>query len=142
VGPAFKHILCPVDFTDKNTAALDVVFEMAANRQAQVTLLHVIERIEHAEDAETKQFFATLEAKARTNMAVLAQRFVDAGLEIATQIIYGRRGPEIVRHTLEANVDLVVLSSHKVAMDQMAGGWATLSYQVSILCPCPVLLVK
>jgi hypothetical protein len=102
----------------------------------------VIERIEYAEDAETKQFYAMLAAKARGKMEQLAQRFAAAKLKIDSRIVYGRRGPEIVRCALQTDVDLVVLSSHKIDMDEIAGGWATLSYQVSILCPCPVLLVK
>ncbi len=136
----FQHILCPVDFTGKNITALDVVYAMLP--QSRVTLLHVIERIEYAEDEETQQFYDGLEKKARTHLGELAQRFLDAGRPIKTQIIYGRRGPEIVRHAIDAAVDLVVLSSHKIDREQLSGGWATLSYQVSILCPCPVLLVK
>jgi nucleotide-binding universal stress UspA family protein len=140
VQSLFQHILCPVDFTDKNTPALDVVYAMLP--QSRVTLLHVIERIEYAEDEETQQFYNGLEEKARERLAEMAQRFVDAGRSIETHTIFGRRGPEIVRYAIDADVDLVVLSSHKIDRQQLTGGWATLSYQVSILCPSPVLLVK
>jgi nucleotide-binding universal stress UspA family protein len=140
VQSLFRHILCPVDFTDKNTSALDVVYAMLP--QSRVTLLHVIERIEYAEDEETQQFYNGLEEKARERLAEMAQRFVDAGRSIETHTIFGRRGPEIVRYAIDADVDLVVLSSHKIDRQQLTGGWATLSYQISILCPFPVLLVK
>ena len=38
--------------------------------------------------------------------------------------------------------DLVVMSSHKPDLSKPLQTWATLSCQVSVLCPCPVLLVK
>ena len=40
------------------------------------------------------------------------------------------------------DTDLIVLTSHKVAVDKEGEGWGTLSYQLGILAPCSVLLVK
>jgi hypothetical protein len=38
--------------------------------------------------------------------------------------------------------DLILLRSHPVGTDAPNRGWATLSYRVAVLAPCPVLLVK
>ena len=138
----FKHILSPVDFTEKNRPALDVVLEMAQQNGARVTLLHVIERVEYAEDEEIREFYTVLEEKARANLAAMTQRFVEEGIVVEQGIVFGRRGPEIVRYSIEHQADLIVLSSHKIDPTHVAEDWATLSYQVSILCPCHVLLVK
>jgi nucleotide-binding universal stress UspA family protein len=63
-------------------------------------------------------------------------------LEIEPAIVFGRRGPQIVQYADQHQMDLIVLSSHVVDPRRPGEGWATLSYQVSIACPCPVLLVK
>jgi nucleotide-binding universal stress UspA family protein len=118
---------------------------MAQLSRARVTLLHVIERVEHAEDTEDEEiqeFYRGLEQKARERFKPMTARFVDQGLSVEQQIVYGRRGPEIVRYTIEHEADLIVLSSHRIDPSEQPLEWATLSYQVSILCPCPVLLVK
>jgi len=47
-----------------------------------------------------------------------------------------------VREAVDRKVDLVVVSSHKVDPAATVQSLGTLSYQVSILCECPVLLVK
>lgn len=138
----FQHILCPVDFTDKNAAALQVTRDMASWNEARVTLLHVIERVQYADDEEIQSFYSSLEEKAMGHLEQMAQQFADQRSDVQQCVVYGRRGPEIVRYTVEHGVDLVVMSSHQVDLSDLAGEWATLSYQVSILCPCPVLLVK
>ena len=138
----FQHILSPVDFTEKNMAALEITRDLASWNNARVTLLHVIERVQYADDEGIRGFYRALEAKARDNLQQMARQFIDEGLTVEQNVVYGRRGPEIVRYTIEHEVDLVVMSSHQVDLSDLAGEWATLSYQVSILCPCPVLLVK
>ena len=39
-------------------------------------------------------------------------------------------------------VDLTIMKSHKVDLEDRSHGWGTISYKVSILAQCPVLLVK
>ncbi len=41
--PRFQHILVPLDFTEKNLAALNIAFDLAIANHARVTLLHIIE---------------------------------------------------------------------------------------------------
>jgi nucleotide-binding universal stress UspA family protein len=138
----FTHILVPVDFTEKNRAALDVAFQLASRIRSRITLLHVIEKVEYADDEETHDFYQMLEVKANNELAGMAQRFLDNQLTVDQQIVFGRRRSEIVRASLDRNVDLVLLSSHKIDLDKPPKDWGTLSYQVSVLCQCPVLLVK
>jgi nucleotide-binding universal stress UspA family protein len=138
----FRHILVPLDFTEKNQAAVEVAVNLAQLHKARVTLIHVIERIEYAEDDSLAGFYDSLRRKAENKMTPFAKAFRDAKIEVTQEIVIGNRGQDIVTYAADENVDLVVLSSHAVNLDDGPRGWATLSYQVAILCPCPVLLVK
>lgn len=140
--PRFQHLLVPVDFTGKNLAALDIAFEIAVQNQARVTLLHVIETIADLTDAEINDFYSRLETRANTELETMAQRFAEAGLKIDRKIRYGKRLREIVQDSIDRQIDLIVLSSHKIEKDQPVENWGTLSYQISVICQCPVLLVK
>ena len=138
----FEHILVPVDFTTKNTRAINLARELAVQNQARITLLHVIETISYTDDDAVKGFYETLEKKADNEFDRLLRPLRDVGLDVQQDLIYGRRGPEIVRYALEQDADLIVLSSHSISPQDRERGWATLSYQVSIFCQCPALLVK
>jgi nucleotide-binding universal stress UspA family protein len=140
--PRFQHILVPVDFTEKNLAALDVAFEMAVANHARVTLLHVVETMDVDSDAELEQFYATLQSRADSELERMAQRFVAAKIAVDRKIRFGKRLQEIVHDSADRKADLIVMSSHKPDLQNPTQTWATLSYQVSVLCPCPVLLVK
>jgi universal stress protein A len=140
--PRFQHILVPVDFTEKNMPALDVAFELAVANRARVTLLHVIETMDVESDAELEQFYTRLQSRADSELERIAQRFVAGKLAVDRKIRFGKRLSEIVRDSVDRKADLIVMSSHKPDLQKPAQTWATLSYQVSVLCPCPVLLVK
>ena len=139
----FQKILLPLDFTAKNQAALRCALRLAKQNRASVTLLHVIETIEYADDdSEILLFYEKLKQRARANLASRAESFEQAGVRVHEKIVMGKRAHAIVRYALKKEFDLIVLSSHKVNLNEPHRGWATLSYQVSILSQCPVLLVK
>lgn len=141
VTNVFNHILVPVDFTEKSTQSLDVAIQMATLYHAHLTLLHVIETLEY-EDEELKPFYTMLESTAWTKLKPLAEMCTTAGIEVSQDVIFGHRAVSIVDYAADKKADLLVLSSHKVASDQPPKNLLTLSYQVSIMCQCPVLLVK
>ncbi len=141
--PRFRHLLVPLDFSPKNMAALDIAFEIAEVNAARVTLLHVIERIdEAAEDQESDAFYERLRQRADAELESRCQRFVEAGLSAEYKVRFGKRAEEIVQFVIERDVDLVVLSSHPIDQGEPVRSVATISYQVSVFAPCPVLLVK
>ncbi len=142
MSPSFKHILIPVDFSKKNDDALGTARDLAQSHNARVTILHVIEKVEHDEDPQIQRFYDELEVKAESSMREMAKRLSKSDLEVQREVVFGRRGREIVQYTMDHEIDLVVLSSHKVNLEFTARDWDTLSYQVSVLCPCSVLLVK
>lgn len=141
----FRNILVPVDFTLKNEAALNTALDLArgpGDGVAKVTLLHVIETIEHVEFDEMKDFYRGLETRAAAKLFGMEERFKSAAIPVYHDILYGKRAEAIVRHAEELEVDLIVLSSHKVDRDHPALSVGTISYRIAIVARCPVLLVK
>ena len=141
----FRKILVPVDFTEKNEAALASAIEIAGRSdgaESEVTLLHVIETIEHVEFDEMKDFYRGLEARAAARLFTMEERFQGAGVRVRHDILYGKRAEAIVRFAEDHEMDLMILSSHKVDREHPALGWGTISYRVAIVVRCPVLLVK
>ena len=140
--PRFKHILIPLDFTEKNLEALNIAFDLAVVNRARVTLLHVVEQISGEADEELAAFYARLRVRAETELESRSQRFDEVGIVVDCKIRIGHRLHEIVTDSIDRAADLIVMSSHKPDLDRPLQTWATLSYQVSVLCQCPVLLVK
>lgn len=142
----FRKILLPVDFTDKNEAALAAALQTASHQEpeqrGEVELLHVIETIEHIGFDEMSAFYRGLETRASAKLFAMEERFKAAGIPVHHEILYGKRAETVVRHAEERGTDLIVLSSHRVDRDHPALGWGTISYRIAIVARCPVLLVK
>lgn len=142
MDPMFRHILVPLDFTHKNNAALEFAQQIAQQSQARVTLLHVIEKIPYADDEDTTNFYQMLRERAQANLLERLDGFKESDVSTSVSILMGKTAPSILSYSLSEEVDLIIMSSHKVRFDETPQGFASLSYQVSILCQCPVLLVK
>jgi len=139
----FTHILVPLDLSTKNARALAVALEMARRDHARVTLLHVIERIEHIPLGEMQGFYRRLEMHARRRLGLAARRLATKGVEVEPVVLIGAPARDIVRHATANKVDLIVMSSHAITSLARPGyGLGTTSYKVGILCRCPIMLVK
>jgi universal stress protein A len=139
---SYRHILVPLDFTEQNERALEVAKGMCRPGPSRVTLLHVIETIDYVANEEVEQFYKMLTDRAHRKLEDIAARFRVDGIEVEQKVVLGKRARGTVMYVLENEVDLVVLSSHRVDLNDIPKGLGTLSHQVSILCPCDVLLVK
>lgn len=139
----FRKLLVPVDFTEKNEAALSSAVEIASGSEGgQVTLLHVIETIEHIGFEEMADFYRGLEARAAARLFQMEEKLKKAGVRARHEVVYGKRAETIVSYAEEHDTDLLILSSHKVDRDHPALGFGTISYRIAIVARCPVLLVK
>jgi len=136
----FRRILVPVDFTKKSERAVRIAARMAVDRRASLILLHVIERVDAGEPRGLAGFYRKLESSARRRMAVLVERALPA--RASAEILYGNRVNEILRFAGARGIDLIVMSSHRLATRHPGEGWGTISYKVGLLSRCPVLLVK
>jgi nucleotide-binding universal stress UspA family protein len=138
----FHRIMVPLDLTNRNIPALEIAMKMALQNRASVTLLHVIETLEDSSFDEFNKFYQRLERQARDKLTRLAEEFVEKGVVIHQEVIYGKRAEEIIKHAMEHQIDLIVLTSHKIDLQSPTQGWGSISYKVGILSQCPVLLVK
>jgi len=139
----FKNILVPTDLTKKSKKALEIAVEMAVSKDPhEVTLLHVIETIKDTAFEEFEGFYDKLKQRADKEMLEIAQNYKQANIIVKTRIEYGNRVREIVKFAHDNDVDLIVLSSHRLDKADPAQGWATISYRVGILAHCPVMMVK
>jgi nucleotide-binding universal stress UspA family protein len=136
----FRRILVPVDFTKKNSRAVRMAARLASERGAEVRLLHVIERVDAGEPQALSGFYRKLESNARQKMKELLA--ATGASQARAEILYGNRVNEILRYASEKKVDLIVMSSHRLALKHPGENWGTISYKVGILSRCPVLLVK
>jgi len=138
----FRRILVPVDFTPRSGRVVRTAARLAANSKAATTLLHVIERIDADAPGSLAGFYRKLEKNARRKMSELLEDFTRKGLDARAEVLYGSRVNEILRYAEEQNVDLIVMSSHKLPVRRGGENWGTISYKVGILARCPVMLVK
>jgi nucleotide-binding universal stress UspA family protein len=138
----FQKILVPVDLTDVHQPALDIAARLAQESAGEVTLLHVIEVIAEVWAGEDREFYDRLEQKARDHLARLGQYLGERTVPRREEVVFGSRAPDIVRYAVEAGIDLIVLKSHRIDLQNPSAGWGTVSYKVGILAQCPILLVK
>lgn len=138
----FKNILVPTDLTDKSIKALEIATGMIKEPTYRITLLHVVETIDDEGEGEFSEFYNKLADRAGRKMAELVNEYGTDKIDINTEIIYGKRVSEIVKYASKKEIDLIILSSHKLDDMESISGWATISYRVGILAPCPVMMVK
>ena len=138
----FKKILVPVDLTDTHQHAIEIAAQLAGEADGQVILLHVVEVVPGLWVEEERDFYDRIESAARDHLARLGRQLDDLHVARREEIIFGNRAEEIVRYAMETDVDLIVLSSHRIDLKNPGAGWGTLSYKIGILSQCPVLLVK
>ncbi|MFO7986724.1 MAG: universal stress protein [Desulfatiglandaceae bacterium] len=138
----FKNVLVPTDFSGEDTHALDIAVKLGAMDNGKISLIHVIEIIANATFEEFADFYKKLEKKAVKDLHRMIVQLQDPRVEIMPEVLYGNRAQELLRFVEERKIDLIVMKSHKVDVEDRAQGWGTISYKVGILAPCPVMLVK
>lgn len=138
----FQRILVPVDFSEKNDRSLEIALHMAKATSGTVYLLHVIELIADTSFEEFSDFYSAIEREAAQKMEQLYARFKTDNTQIEHAVIYGNRVPDIIRMANEHEVDLIIMNSHRIDMSEPTASWGTISYKVSVLANCPVMLVK
>ena len=138
----FQHILVPTDFSERSRQALDIAVNLAVMSQGSVTLLHVIETMANTTFAEFEDFYKKLEAQAEQKMADLIAPYEPGQVAIHPSIVYGQRVQEILRVAEDHHIDLIVMNSHKINLEDPSQGWGIISYKVGVLAQCPIMLVK
>jgi nucleotide-binding universal stress UspA family protein len=138
----FKNILVPTDFLDDDQHALDIAVRLCSMDNGKISLLHVIEVIQNTTFEEFEDFYSGLEKRSFKGLNNIIDRLDTQEITVEPRVVYGNRTREIVRYAEENSADLIIMKSHKVDLEERSQGWGTISYKVSILAQCPVLLVK
>ena len=138
----FQHILVPTDLSEKSQKALDIAVRLASQGASRITLLHVVETIEDADCDEFDSFYRSLGKRSWKKMEKMLDPYRGQDVAVEREVAYGKRVRAIIQFARDREIDLVVLSSHRVDTESLDQGWGTISYQVGILSPCPVMLVK
>ncbi len=100
-----RRIMCPVDFSESSTAALDDAASLAQQLGAQLLIVHVDEHTLLTGAASSS--LASKMAERRTQLEGLAPR-VD-GVAYEHHLVRGKAAEEIARFARLHNVDLVVM---------------------------------
>jgi len=129
-----SQILYCTDFSENSERALGYAISVAAEYDAELTLLHVLEEI--PTPGQTQEAIAT--AAAQLDKLITPEQ--RQAIRIKTVVRAGKPYEEILKHTLETDADLVVVGVRGAgALDAAVFGSTT--YRVIQLGPCPVLAV-
>ncbi|HUQ93169.1 MAG TPA: universal stress protein [Bryobacteraceae bacterium] len=103
----FRHILFPVDFSQRSYSAAPQVESLARHYSAKTTLLHVIW---HGETAKSTLTFIPAGQMLARLAAFTKDRF--PSLVAACELVEGEPAQAIVKFAREKGVDLIMLPSH------------------------------
>ena len=147
-GPAlYKTILCPLDFSDASTRALDYAMSLAKEADARLILLHVIESLlgeggaaemGHLSVAEFHRYLEG-DAVAKLKSVVPEQARVWSAPE--ERVTRGRAYREILSVAKDEGVELIVMGVQgRSALNRLVFGSTT--HHVIREAVCPVLTVR
>ena len=129
-----SRILFCADFSKSSERALNYALSGAAEYDAELTLLHVLEEVPGP--AKTEDALA----EAREQLDKLIPPDVRKTRKVKTVVRIGKPYREIIQFALEAQIDLVAMGVRgRGALDRAVFGSTT--YRVMQLGPCPVLAV-
>ncbi len=138
----YHNVLVPVDLSQKGAIAIAAAVAVADPPETSITLIHVIETLQDVEYDELESFYGRIKEKAEKTLARWTDELSAKGFEAGAEIVFGRRGAEVLRYADERNVDLIVMTSHSLDRDNPAEGFGTLSHQLALLSGCSVLLAR
>jgi nucleotide-binding universal stress UspA family protein len=116
--------------------------KLATPSQGTIHLLHVIETIPGFSVEEEPEFYGRLEKSASQHLEALSAPLRESGIRVEADVIYGPRAKTILEETGKIGADLLVIQSHRIDGERRGEGLGTLSHQVGLFAPCPVLLVR
>jgi nucleotide-binding universal stress UspA family protein len=143
----FRHILCPVDFSDSSLGALELAINLAEEADAQLTVLHVEEmspalnQEPAAIDVDFSRMRETAAADVGRRLHALIPEQARTFCTVDTAVVHGRAYREILRQAAERQSDLIVMGVHgRGALDLLMFGSTT--HHVIRASGCPVLIVR
>jgi nucleotide-binding universal stress UspA family protein len=142
----FKRLLCPIDFSDASNAAATTAFAVAAEAEAKILFVHVLEGPEEDEARESRSFnvpeYRRLrEQEAGAQLAALIPADARRWCEPAGRLAHGKPYREILRIAEEESIDLIVMGVHGRNPIDLALFGSTTNHVVR-RARCPVLTLR
>lgn len=141
----FKRILCPIDFSAPSDAAVELATSIAAEGDASLTLLHVIEP-DPDEPLTTRpitmpEYHRERDCEARKRLGAYVADDARDWCKPATRISRGKPYREILAIAAEDSADLIVMGVHGRNPIDLALFGSTTNHVVR-RATCPVMTVK
>lgn len=141
----YKTILCPVDFSDASSRALEYAVSLAKEAGARLILLHVVEGV-NDQPREMAHFtvpeygrYLEEDAMARLKAAIPGE--ARAGFTLEERVAVGKAYREILRIAADTGAELIVMGVHgRGAVDHWLFG-AT-AHHIIREATCPVLTLR
>jgi len=136
----FHKILLPLDLTEKHQPAIRTAIDLAKSHGGEILLFHVIESI--AGVPLTESFYEKLTHVAQSFLSRLQREVTESGVRCQCKVVIGHRVQDSSAYAAESAADLIIVTAPKFDAQSPAPSLGSLSYRISILAPCPVLIVK
>ena len=140
-----NSILIPTDFSELSESALKVGISIAKRQNAEITLLHVIDRFAYLQPTEvflpdislTPDIILMMEDRLK---GFSDQVLIDTGIKVTGKVLAGQPSERICRFAYEENISLIIMGTHGTSglREFFIGSEA---YSVVKNAPCPVLTI-
>jgi nucleotide-binding universal stress UspA family protein len=141
----YKHLLCPVDFSESSNAALTFAFSLAKEADANLTLLHVFEWPPDDEPLtqrfDVAAYRQTVEREAHSRLSALITDDVRTWCTPSLRFAHGKPYRAILDAARSAGTDLIVIGVRgRNPLDLTVFG--STANQVVRHASCPVLTLR
>jgi nucleotide-binding universal stress UspA family protein len=142
----FKRILCPVDFADSSSRALEYALQLAEEADAHLTLLHALELPPDLHEllpltVDVPGLRSTAAAARHTRLEALVPQGARSYCTIDIRVVEGKAYRQILNLASETAADLIVMGVHgRGAVDVAVFGSNTQSVLRGAV--CAVLTVR
>jgi nucleotide-binding universal stress UspA family protein len=143
----YRSILCPIEFSDASTRALEYALTLAEETNAHLTLLHVLEGLAtslpsgEGANVTVAEYMQLLESSARARLASAIPDSVRDWCTPEERVVTGKASDRILQAADETNADLIVMGVHGVGLlNRRLLGSTT--HHVLREARCPVLTLR
>ena len=140
----YDDLLVPTDGSEAVERALDHAIPLAADHDATVHALYVVDRrVATAGSSELHdEVIADLESQGETAVSAVADRAREASVDVETVVRTGTPDTEIVAYADEAGIDVIVMSPEGKSPRERIRSLGSVSDRVTDDATVPVFLIK
>lgn len=143
----FKKILCPTDFSEPSSRAIEAASELALHFGSELCFLHVVSRVPSVPGgAESSGFNVALYEKEletawKRSLEEIINQLELKQVKVHLVVLKGTAADEILRVADEHNIDLIVIATRgRTGIDRLVFG--SVAERVVRLSKCPVFTVS